>query len=276
MATKAMIRAVSEQEIAAYENDGVVCLRQIVDAGWLERLRAETERELADPGPLALDLTRGKQGKFFANTFVCHHRAGFLDFVRNGPGAAIAAQITRSASATLLFDQLLIKEPGTETPTLWHHDAPYWPVAGTQVATIWIALDAVTAESGAVEYVKGSHRWGRRFKARAFVDDGLYTDDLPAVPDIEAERDRHQFIQFELQPGDCTVHQALAVHGAPGNRRSDRRRRAYIQRWCGDDVTWDPRPNIQPMLRDPGLKPGDKLPCDLFPQIWPSDALRPA
>ena len=71
---------------------------------------------------------------------------------------------------------------------------------------------------------------------------------------------------LELAP---TVHQALAVHGAPGNRRSDRRRRAYIQRWCGDDVTWDPRPNIQPMLRDPGLKPGDPMQCELFPQAWP-------
>jgi ectoine hydroxylase-related dioxygenase (phytanoyl-CoA dioxygenase family) len=269
MAMNAAIRKISEQEIAAYENDGVVCLRQIIDQGWLDNLRAETERELAEPGPLMLDLTRGMKGRFFANTFVCHHRAGFLDFVRRGPCAAIAAQIMRSTTATLLFDQLLIKEPGTATPTLWHHDATYWPVAGTQLATIWIALDPVDAENGAVEYVKGSHRWGRRFKARAFVSDDLYQDDLPPVPDIEAERDRHAFVQFALAPGDCTVHQPLAVHGAPGNRRSDRRRRAYIQRWCGDDVSWHPRPNIQPMLRDPGLAPGDKLPCGLFPQIWP-------
>src|SRR5919198_30798 len=106
----APIRAVSAAEIAAYENDGVVCLRQVIDADWLERLRAETERELADPGPLKLDLTRGMKGRFFANTFVCHHRPGFRDFVENGPGAAIAAQIMRSRTATLLFDQLLIKE----------------------------------------------------------------------------------------------------------------------------------------------------------------------
>jgi ectoine hydroxylase-related dioxygenase (phytanoyl-CoA dioxygenase family) len=270
MATStAATRAVNAAEIAAYESDGVTCLRRIIDADWLERLRAETERELADPGPLVLDLTRGQKGRFFANTFVCHHRAGFRDFVHNGPGAAIAAQIMRSRTATLLFDQLLIKEPGTETPTLWHHDATYWPVAGTQLATIWIALDEVTAESGAVEYIKGSHRWGQRFKARAFVNDDLYKDDLPSLPDIDAERDRHDFIQFALAPGDCTVHQALAVHGARGNSRSDRRRRAYIQRWCGDDVTWAPRPNIQPMLRDPGLEPGDPLPCELFPQVWP-------
>lgn len=273
MATEATaIRAVTDAEIAAYETDGVVCLRRIIDDDWLALLRAETERELADPGPLVLDLTRGMKGKFFANTFICHHRPGFMDFVRNGPCAAIAAQITRSRTATLLFDQLLVKEPGTETPTLWHHDATYWPVAGFQLATVWIALDPVTAESGAVEYVKGSHLWGKRFKARAFVDDGLYKDDLPPLPDIDAERDRHEFIQFALEPGDCTVHQALAVHGARGNSRSDRRRRAYIQRWCGDDVTWDPRPNIQPVLRDPGLKPGDKLPCDLFPRVWPPAA----
>jgi ectoine hydroxylase-related dioxygenase (phytanoyl-CoA dioxygenase family) len=54
----------------------------------------------------------------------------------------------------IFYDQLLIKEPGTVKRTPWHHDMPSWPLAGWQVCTIWLALDPVTEESGAVEYVR--------------------------------------------------------------------------------------------------------------------------
>jgi ectoine hydroxylase-related dioxygenase (phytanoyl-CoA dioxygenase family) len=85
-------------------------------------------------------------------------------------------------------------------------------------------------------------------------------------------RDRYDIIRHEYEPGDCTVHHGLLVHGASGNTRSDRRRRAYVSRWCGDDVTYNPRPNIQKMLRDPGIAPGGPLDCTLFPRVWPRAA----
>ena len=46
------------------------------------------------------------------------------------------------------------------------------------------------------------------------------------------------------------------------------RRRAYVIRWTGNDVTYNPRPNLMKILRDPGIAPGDPLDCDLFPVIW--------
>jgi ectoine hydroxylase-related dioxygenase (phytanoyl-CoA dioxygenase family) len=254
--------------IEAFHRNGVTCLRGVLDQRWLDRLRAATEAEMVAPGPMALDLTRGQAGRFFGNTFLMHHRDEFRAFVHEGPCARSAAAVMRSQSATLLFDQVLVKEPGTETPTMWHHDYTYWPVAGDQICTVWIALDRVTADSGAVEFVAGSHRWGSRFRPRSFTGDDRYQTDLPEIPDIDAQRDRHEIIQFELEPGDCTIHHALTMHGAPGNRRLDRMRRGYIQRWCGDDASWNPRPGIQPMLRDPGLNPGAHLACELFPLVW--------
>lgn len=44
------------QDIATYRRDGVVCLRQVFDADWLARLTRATERTLAKPGPLGMDL----------------------------------------------------------------------------------------------------------------------------------------------------------------------------------------------------------------------------
>lgn len=263
------LREITEQEISAYETDGIVCLRGLFDNDWVDHLRYCVDADLNAPGPLAKDITRGKEGVFVSDTFVWANIPEFEPFIRTSPAAEAVATVMRSSRINLLFDQILVKEPGSNTRTMWHHDHTYWPVAGDQVCTLWIALDPVTAETGAVEYIRGSHRWGTRYKAQAFVGDGRYKEDLPEVPDIGAMRDELEILQFEMEPGDCTVHHGLLVHGAPGNTSADIRRRAYVTRWCGDDVTYNPRPNIQPMLYDPDIAPGGPLDCDLFPVVWP-------
>lgn len=264
-------RAVTEAEIKQYEDDGIVCLRGLFDPAAIDVLRQAVDQDMAQPSSMAVDATRDGQGQFFGDTFVWKHFDALRSFVYESPSAAVAGALMQSTKINLLFDQFLVKVPGTSTPTLWHHDETYWPVAGKQICTMWIALDPVTKETGAVEYVCGSHRWGHRYKAVSFKDQDLYKEDLPSVPDIESMRDDLKTVQFEMQPGDCTVHHGRTVHGAPGNASTTQTRRAYLIRWMGDDVTYNPRPNLQPMLYDPGIAPGGPLDCDLFPVVWSRD-----
>jgi len=263
----APIRSITQSEIETFAQDGVVCLRQFFDAETVEVLRDMAEENTRNPSPMAVDASQGGSGRFFGDTFVWAHHPQLKDFVWSSPAADMAAAVLKSDKINVIFDQFLIKNPGTSTRTLWHHDQTYWPVAGDQVATMWIALDPVTDRTGAVEYIKGSHKWGLRFKAVSFKDKDLYKEDLPDVPDVDANRDQFDFIQYEMEPGDCTLHHGLTLHGAPGNSSPTQKRRAYIIRWAGDDVTYDPRPNLQPMLRGPGIAPGAPLDCELFPVI---------
>ncbi|SLN64987.1 phytanoyl-CoA dioxygenase family protein [Oceanibacterium hippocampi] len=256
---------IGEEQVRAYQEDGIVCVRQAFSAEEVDFLRDVVTRDMAAPSRMGREATRDGSGRFFSDTFVWKHIPELEGFLRTSAAADLARALMKAEKTNLLFDQFLVKEPGTSTPTVWHHDMPYWPVNGDQVCTIWIALDPVTRDSGAVEYVKGSHRWGQRYKAEAFIDKDLYKEDLPPVPDIEAMRDTLSFAQYEMEPGDCTLHHGLTVHGAPGNKRSDRARRAYVIRWTGDDAYYYPRPNLQPMLEDPGIAPGGPLDCDLFP-----------
>ena len=64
--------------------------------------------------------------------------------------------------------------------------------------------------------------------------------------------------------------QAATVHHAPPNRSEGTRRRAYIQRWAGDGVTYCPRPNAMAIKRTPRLRAGELLAEDsaLFPTAW--------
>ena len=265
---RSVSRSVTVDEIDAYHRDGVVCLRALIDPVWVAELQDLVDRNIARPSTMVRNIDEpGGTGSFFGDTFVSHHIGEFVRFIHDSPAADVVAACMGSSKINLIFDQILAKEPRTSTRTTWHQDATYWPVAGDMIGTLWLALDPVTSESGAVEYIKGSHRWGKRFAAVSFSPEETYQESLEPVPDIEAERSVHSFACFEMAPGDCTIHHGLTVHGAPGNRSASLRRRAYITRWAGDDVTYNPRPNLQRMLRDPGIEPGQSLDCELFPVV---------
>jgi len=264
-----MHREITHEEVDRFEEDGVVCLRGFFNDDWVNSLRDLIEMDIANPSGMVKSIdAEGATGFFFGDTFVSHHIDGFKDAVFKSPAPKIAASLMQADKINLLFDQILVKEPDTSTPTAWHQDYTYWPVAGDQVSTLWLALDPVTFDSGAVEYLRGSHRWGKKYLAISFDPDQKYDEDLPEVPDVEADRDAYDIVSFELEPGDCTIHHGLTLHGAQPNRLKNQRRRAYIQRWAGHDVTYNPRPNLQKMLRDPMIPAGGPLDSDLFPVVW--------
>jgi ectoine hydroxylase-related dioxygenase (phytanoyl-CoA dioxygenase family) len=264
---------IAQGDVDAYARDGVVCLRDRFDARWIKRLRAAVERDLAALGPNATNFAEGSSaGKFFGDMFMWRHDADFRAAALESPAAVIAARLMGSETADFFYDQLFVKEPGTAHPTPWHQDQPYWPVTGWQIATVWIALDRVDRSNGAVEFVAGSHRWGVNFRPTPFRkghEAKFTSSDLAPIPDIEAERDRHDIRSWEMDAGDCLVFHAMIVHGAPGNLTPGARRRGLALRYTGDDVRYDPRPGTFQFPHQPDLAAGAAMTCDLFPRVWP-------
>ncbi|HZD25744.1 MAG TPA: phytanoyl-CoA dioxygenase family protein [Alphaproteobacteria bacterium] len=261
---------IDDETIERYRRDGVVCLRGVFDAAWRERLEAAVERVLAKPGPLGMRYgNKADHGTFFGDMFMWTFDDGFRDFAFDSPAAAIAGTLMGSQQVCFFYDHLLVKEPDSESRTPWHHDYTYWCAAGRQLCSIWMALDPVTAETGAVEYVRGSHLWDAEFRAQDFRNGTIFHDAaLPPVPDIEAARGDYDIVSFDTEPGDCVVFDFRTLHGAPGNRSAGTRRRALSTRWAGDDVVYVERPAMQQPIRDPGLKPGEPLASELFPPVW--------
>jgi ectoine hydroxylase-related dioxygenase (phytanoyl-CoA dioxygenase family) len=265
------LREISEDEIRAYERDGAVCLRGLFPAEWLDFMADAVTDAIAKPGPHAEDYTRqGDPGRFFGDLDLWQRLPQFRRYVLESPAAPIAACVMRSERVNFFYDQLLVKEPGTRERTPWHQDQPYWAVEGRQVCTVWLPLDPVSRECG-VEYVAGSHRWGRAFNPRHFRDHSPYRGTgLEELPDIEAEREKHEILAWDVEPGDCIAFQAMVVHGAPGNASGERRRRALATRWTGDDARYALRPGeVAIPTSDPGLAHGARMDCALFPRVWP-------
>ena len=158
--------------------------------------------------------------------------------------AAIAAALSGASTITFFYDQVFVKEPGTEGLTQWHQDQPYMAVDGQQLCSNWIPLDPITPET-TLEFVRGSHLWGRWFAPFDSMLDGTRHSSaaFERCPDIEAAREDYDIVSWELEPGDCIFFQGLIVHQGRNNPTRDTRRRTLTHRWLGDDIRF--------ILRDP-------------------------
>jgi ectoine hydroxylase-related dioxygenase (phytanoyl-CoA dioxygenase family) len=176
----------------------------------------------------------------------------------------------RSSTSRFFHEHVLVKEPGTEQRTPWHHDQPYYCVNGDQNVSMWIPLDPVPAAAG-MEFVAGSHRWGRWFVPRRFLDAVAYAEagnGFELVPDIDAERATQRILTFAVEPGDVIAFHFRVLHDAPGTESLQHPRRAVSLRWLGDDATFTLRPWLHsPPFEQRDLVLGGPLDDDRFPIV---------
>lgn len=261
--------SVDEASVREYQEHGITCLRGVFDADTVERFRNAVDRAIRGEHDTVLDYGSGR--KFVNGLFLWTWDEEIRELICDTHLPAIAARLTDSRKVNLFYDQLFVKEPGTTSyPTPWHNDQPYWPVKGWQVVSFWIALDPVTEESGAVKFIRGSHRWERRFQPESFSGPNRYAlnPDFEPASNIQPERHSDDIVYYDLQPGDVTAHHGLTVHAAGGNATATTRRRGYSIRYTGDDVVYDPHPGTPNEFPDPGLAPGAALDCDLYPVVY--------
>jgi ectoine hydroxylase-related dioxygenase (phytanoyl-CoA dioxygenase family) len=263
---------ISEQDIQRYQQDGVVMLPGVLDLATIQNLRAAVDVVLAKLSPDGNEYAQPGEGRFAQDMFMAQRDddAGevFRALVLQSPLAEVAGRIMGAKQVRFFYDQLFVKEPGSVAPTPWHQDLPYWPLQGEQICGIWCPLDDVDAHSGAVQYIKGSHRTGHWYRPRHFGGDDAYAgahgEPMPDINTLVPEQDRAQWL---MQPGDCIVFHGLTIHGSNGNRHMQRRRRAVSLRWMGDDAVYDSRPGTY-AFHAPGAVHGQPLHGPRYPQVW--------
>ena len=277
------------EEIDAFWRDGVVCLRSVLDidyvmsmTGAVERLIAESigttmydmtamGEDLARAGETILADTRTGGGRFISG--IDHWRIDpqFAAFACTSGVPAIVAALLRTNRLNLWEDSVLVKEPGTRERTAWHQDLSYFHVSGEQVCTTLIPLDPADAETGAMCFARGSHRWSDLYRPNMFVSNmpmvGTVGEQVPDIDRMAAEGEV-ELLQFDLGPGDMTVHHARTLHAAGGNLSRDRRRRAISVRYCGDDVRYHIRPGAPLKPHHELVNEGDVLDGPDCPLVW--------
>ncbi len=258
--------------IDAFRNDGATILREVFSEFWIEELRAGIDFNMATPGPYTRKYTKqGEPGFFFGDYCNWQRIPHYKSFLFESPAANIAAELMGSSKVNLFHEHVLVKEPSTEDRTPWHHDQPYYCVNGFDTCSLWIPLDSISKDT-CVQFISGSHRWGRWFTPTKFVGTQFEKKDeeFEAIPDFDSLLSYYDVLSWDLTPGDCIAFNFLTVHGAPGNSSKTSRRRAFAARFTGDDVRYIRRKGeMSPPFPDLKLEEGHPIDCSTFPKVFP-------
>ncbi|MHA4866087.1 phytanoyl-CoA dioxygenase family protein [Duganella sp. PWIR1] len=131
----------------------------------------------------------------------------------------------------LWSSHFICKDPLVGRATPWHEDSSYWNsrVDGfDQIITVWLAIDRSTRENGCMRVIPGTHRNG--FSEYERVDGAINTFDTQ-VKGV----DERSAVYFELEPGQCSLHDSRIIHGAAANT-SPLRRCGYTMRYFSTNI----------------------------------------
>mgnify|MGYP002633046747 CR=1 FL=1 len=277
-------RPITAEEIETFDSDGVVMLKQMFDADWIALLDKGLSDSMTAPTDRSRVWDRDEAGRaVYYDSQAWTRIEEYRQFVVDSPCAEIAGRLLRASSVNFFFDAVFVRSPGTQFATPWHQDEPYWTVDGYDTCSIWMPLVPVTKES-ALAFVPGSHKGNRRYIQRNFGDlnpdrqteidqvDFSGFGDEP-LPDIDADPAAHNVTSWAMQPGDCVAFNGRVIHGGSGKLAGDRDLRVFNTKWLGDDVRIKFRdhgmdPDHSAVMTELGLKPGDRVGTDVYPEVW--------
>ena len=257
-------------------HDQVWALKSAIDTGKANRfdMGAVPEMVHSDPSarPLVCDDAIKERGKFYYEAGLWRTSPVVRDAALYSELPRLVSDLIGAKELSFFEDTVFAREPRTPAITAMHQDLDFFNVgdAGRKVIA-WLALDPCSPENGVTRYVRGSHKWGKTYAANLFFS----TTPMPEseherVPDIDANPDAYDIVEYEVSPGDVIIHDVMTVHGAGGNP-TDRPRFAISFRYCDQDTRIFLRPGAIPQT---GLtKPqstGDRLAPADYPIAWSS------
>lgn len=222
---EAVLREVTDEEVAFYHEYGWVMMKQLVDpdfASGLLHVGQDFRDSKGDEGPLKL----AAEGVEPYRSFMFSER-----MVRNATRLVDRKRL-KGVDVPLRYriDLLVLKPPGAGGST-YHQDSAEHGSDRIGELQFWLALAEVTADMGAMRFVSRSHREGPL--GSVFNDDqGNLLEQFPNLTSV-----LELSPPFHYQPGDCTVHHGYTVHGGPDNS-TDKPRWSYLFSYAPADTRY--------------------------------------
>lgn len=190
--------------------------------------------------------------------------------ILNAQVGKLCAQLGDWPGARIAQDNVLWKPPGAK-PLGYHQDNSYlgWCVPSHYV-TCWMALDDTTAKGGTIEYVRGSHRWGKfppigQFHAPDDYREGLRQGAMAVGREPE-------IVPIEVPAGACVLHHGDTWHGSDTNR-ADRPRRSVVAHCVSSDSQYHPT-EISYIYNRYKRVDDTRMDESYFPIMWRRDGYR--
>jgi ectoine hydroxylase len=204
---------IGQDAVAAYENDGYVLVRGMLDEEEIGLLsRAAREDRVLDQH--SFGRTDGEGGSVRLSLW-------------NHPSDTIYGMIARSESIVGSAEKLLggevyhyhskmiMKDAKVGGAWAWHQDYGYWynnGVLSPLLTSAYIAVDKATRENGCMQVIKGSQHLGRIDHVTTGQQTGA---DLERVQEILKQM---ELVYVEMEPGDTLFFHANLLHRSDQNR----------------------------------------------------------
>lgn len=233
--------SITDRDVQFFQENGYLQLPHFFTGDEMKELGDALDKTVADKRARLLNADRTVSDDY-ARVFnqmvnLWEDYPVFQKFTFNPQLAEVARRISQCRRLVLYHDHALIKPGGERSKeTNWHQDAPYWPMNETGALSAWIAVDDVTPENGCMQFVPGSHKYGRLAPVplgtdgasvlKTIAETGVAVDVEPVVMAMEA--------------GGVTFHHGCTFHYATPNR-TDKPRRAFAIIYIPDYVTYNGR-----------------------------------
>jgi hypothetical protein len=138
----------------------------------------------------------------------------------------------------LFSTHFICKPKGTGKRVPWHEDSAYWKgkITPMEVCTVWLAIDPSTRVNGCMMVIPRTHREGRQgFSDYEDVD---ISKSVFGTEILQHQRDDSRRVCIELQPNQCSLHDARIQHASEPNT-SNIRRCGWTLRFCPTRVKFD-------------------------------------
>jgi ectoine hydroxylase-related dioxygenase (phytanoyl-CoA dioxygenase family) len=253
----------TSDEIARFDRDGYLVLKDRIPAALLARLQAAADRWIEDGRALEAEdaatvdyhyANRGGERRMFRVDYL-HAKAqpASLELLGSPEVLGIAESLA-GRNFVPTYESLVFKDEGDGAAIDWHQDAVH--PRNHRIFNVDVYLDASRAGEGALRVAPGSHL--TRVDVCQLQEE--FGWDAPGV------------IQVELEPGDVLVHDVMIVHGSEAVQGNRLRRTIYYEFRSAEqiategpwDAEWvDRRLRLIPVAlreharRNPGILPFD-------------------
>ncbi|MGI9316379.1 MAG: phytanoyl-CoA dioxygenase family protein [bacterium] len=268
---------ITADTIERYREDGVICLRNVIDEKYLDLTGKGIVRNLTEPGRFFRDQTPADSpARYVFDYWSWRSIPESTELIQDSPIAEFVAELLNARKLNLLMDNWFMREAGATSGAPWHHDEPYFDFTGGNKCVFWFPLESVESTAG-LTFLAGSHRWNKLFMPSNFRDKMPFDGDMSGYSTIDSinfAATEHRMLSWNLEPGDCLIFDFRTLHVATteeGALPSTIHRMSL--RYGDQDVRFTPRGDwtleTSEYLQSLGCQPGGSVDCDLLPQVWP-------
>ncbi|MHC5828779.1 MAG: phytanoyl-CoA dioxygenase family protein, partial [Nostoc sp.] len=112
---------ISLQQVEAFDRDGVICVKNVLDDIWVKRMQTAVDKNILIPGPLEIKGIPRSEGHVEHASSLWLTDPDFRALAFESPLAAIAAQVLKSKKLNFLGDGFFVKKPKANSRVGWHN-----------------------------------------------------------------------------------------------------------------------------------------------------------